>query len=80
VSSLNDYIIIIQGGDVMQINSFVISIGVLVIGMILMFAGIISLRFKDTSSKKEWSGKTVMFIKMGMVITLIGAFLAYSYR
>lgn len=67
----------------MQFNSFVISAGIFAIGIILMFAGFISFRFKttaDKSNKKEWSGKTVMFIKMGMVITLIGAFLVYSYR
>lgn len=64
----------------MQFNPFIISAGVFAIGIILMFAGIISLRLKGTTNKKEWSGKTVMFIKMGMVITLIGAFLVYSYR
>lgn len=60
-------------------NLFTISILILIAGFLFIGAGGFSFKFRALMNKKAWGGKTVMFFKIGIVLSIIGGIMVYSY-
>lgn len=60
-------------------NLYILSTGLLLIGMFLMGLGKISYRWRAFRNKPAWNGNTLPLFIIGLVLSVIGAILVYIF-